>query len=126
MYEEIVPGEFIDSPEIAAGLFGSFDENIRLLQNTFHVDIVSRGSEIKLSGQRQDDVRRAAKTVRFLIARLKQGEILDEQAVRYGISLVEETRDDTDAEGLVRQMPDECICVTSKGKPIKPKTLGQG
>lgn len=126
MYEEIVPGEFIDRPEIAAGLFGSFDENIRLLQHTFHVDIVSRGAEIKLSGQRHEDVHRAAKAVRLLIARLSHGEILDEQAVRYCISLVEDASDDTDADGLLRQLPDECICITSKGKPVKPKTLGQG
>ena len=41
----------IDRMEQAAALFGNFDENIRLIENEYMVDVISRGSELKVSGE---------------------------------------------------------------------------
>ena len=119
MYEETV---HIERLEYAVSLFGSFDENIRLLERTFRISIVTRGSEIKISGEREEDVQRAVKAVNYMLGRLSRGETLDEQAVRYCVSLVEDGIDGLD---VLNKMPSECICITAKGKPIKPKTIGQ-
>ena len=49
-----------------------------------------------------------------------QGETIDEQRVRYLITLVREGNDDQ-----VAQMAQDVVCITAKGKPIKAKTVGQ-
>ena len=116
MYEESVQ---IDRLEDTVNLFGSFDGNIRLLERSFRVGIVTRGSLVRISGE-EDDVKRAVRAVEAMLAVLGRGETLNEQSVRYCISMVE---DGTDA--VWRSMPDACVCITAKGKPVKPKTIGQ-
>lgn len=117
MYEGTVHIERLDQ---AASLFGSFDENIRLLERTFRISIVTRGSEIKISGESEENVQRTVKAINYMLNKLSRGDVLDEQTVRYCISIVEDNIDD-----MFEQMPNECVCITSKGKPIKPKTIGQ-
>ena len=116
LYEESV---HIDRLEHTVSLFGSFDENIRLLERTFRISIVTRGSEIRISGE-EDDVKRAVRAINAMLAVLNRGDTLNEQSVRYCISLVEDGSD-----SLWQNLPDECVCITAKGKPIKPKTIGQ-
>ena len=109
----------IDRMEDAVALFGSFDENIKLLQSEFHVTIVSRGSDIKISGE-PEQVILAAKSVDGLLTMLNKGETLNEQNVRYVMSLVREG-----GEEKLTALWNDCITITAKGKPVKPKTLGQ-
>ena len=109
----------IDRMEDAVALFGSFDENIKLLQSEFHVTIVSRGSDIKISGE-PEQVILAAKAVDGLLTMLNKGETLNEQNVRYVMSLVREG-----GEEKLTALWNDCITITAKGKPVKPKTLGQ-
>ena len=116
MYEETV---HIDRLEHAVSLFGSFDENIRLLERTFGISIITRGSEIKISGE-AENVKRAVRAVNSMLMMINRGETLNEQSVRYCISLVNDNIDDR-----LGGMLDECVCISSKGKPIKPKTIGQ-
>ena len=116
MYEETV---HIDRLEHAVSLFGSFDENIRLLERTFDISIITRGSEIKISGE-TENVKRAVRAVNSMLMMINRGETLNEQSVRYCISLVNDNIDDR-----LDTMLDECVCITAKGKPIKPKTIGQ-
>ncbi len=116
MYEETV---HIDRLEHAVSLFGSFDENIRLLERTFGISIITRGSEIKISGE-TENVKRAVRAVNSMLMMIERGETLNEQSVRYCISLVNDNIDDR-----LGNMLDECVCISSKGKPIKPKTIGQ-
>ena len=105
--------------EQAVSLFGSFDENILLIEKSFNVDVISRGSDIKVNGE-PENVSKAVKAINGLLMLLNRGETLNEQNVRYVISLV----DDGNEDKLVT-MSGDCICITSKGKPVKPKTLGQ-
>lgn len=116
MYEETV---HIDRLEHTVSLFGSFDENIRLLERTFNISIITRGSEIKITGD-EGNVKSAVRAVNSMLLMLNRGETLSEQSVRYCISLVNDNIDDK-----LDSMLSECICISAKGKPIKPKTIGQ-
>ena len=109
----------IDRMEQAASLFGSFDENIRMLEKEYAVDIVNRGGALKICGE-PENVSRAAKAVEGLMMLLNKGEQLNEQNVRYCISLVNEGNGDK-----LPAIASDCICITMTGKPVKPKTLGQ-
>jgi phosphate starvation-inducible PhoH-like protein len=105
--------------EHAAGLFGSFDENIKIIEKEFSVAIISRGSSLSVSGE-EGRVEKAARTINTLLMMLSKGETISEQNVRYCIAMVNDGIDHK-----MEQMLKECICVTTKGKPVKPKTLGQ-
>ena len=105
--------------EQAVGLFGSFDENIRQVQEKFRVDVVSRGSELKVIGE-PEDVDKAVRAINGLLMLINKGEELSAQNVRYVLSMVEDGKDDQ-----LGGLTSGCICITSKGKPVKPKTLGQ-
>ena len=110
----------IERLEQVQGLFGNMDENIKLIEREFGVRIVFRSGEIKISGD-ETGVTRAVQTVEGLITLINKGEALTDQSIRYCISLV----NDGEADGIVKLTDSECICVTSKGKPIKAKTMGQ-
>lgn len=116
MYEQIIS---VDRMEQAVSLFGNFDENIKLLESHYGVKVVSRGSEIKITGE-AESVSKAVKAINGLLLLINRGEALTEQNVRYVISLA----DDGDEDKLI-SLSGDCICITSKGKPVKPKTLGQ-
>lgn len=116
MFEQIIN---IDRMEHTLALFGSFDENIRLLQEEFHVSIVSRGSDIKVSGELEQVVQ-AQKAIENMLAALNRGETLNEQNVRYIITMVKDGKTES-----LDHFSSDCICITSKGKPIKTKTVGQ-
>ncbi|MBP3414230.1 MAG: PhoH family protein [Clostridia bacterium] len=116
MYEQTVQ---FDRMEHAVSLFGSFDENIKLIESAFNVSIVSRGAEIKISGE-PENVAGAVRTVNTLLMLLNKGESLTEQNVRYCISTVRDGTSDR-METMLR----ECVCITARGKPVKPKTIGQ-
>ena len=109
----------IDRMEHAVALFGSFDENIRLIESEFSVRVTARDSELKISGD-AENVMKASKVIDSLLSLLNRGEQLSEQNVRYCISLINEG-----SEEKIEQLASDCICVTAKGKPIKPKTIGQ-
>lgn len=109
----------IDRMENAVALFGSFDENIKLIEKEFMVKVVSRDSELKIDGE-AENVSKAGKVIDSLLQLINRGEALSEQNVRYCISLVNEGSEDK-----IEQLAGDCICITSKGKPIKPKTIGQ-
>ncbi len=109
----------IDRMEHAVALFGSFDENIKLIESEFSVRVTARDSELKISGD-AENVMKSSKVIDSLLSLLSRGEQLSEQNVRYCISLINEG-----SEEKIEQLASDCICVTAKGKPIKPKTIGQ-
>lgn len=105
--------------EHAVALFGSFDENIKLIEKEYGVDVLGRGSELKIAGE-AESVAKAAKVIVSLLTLINRGEALSEQNVRYCIALV-----DDGSEDKIEQLASDCICITSKGRPVKPKTIGQ-
>lgn len=116
MYEQIIS---VDAVEQAVSLFGNFDENIKLIEAHYGVTVLSRGSEIKVTGD-IESVSKAVRAINGLLLLINRGEVITEQNVRYVISLA----DDGDEDKLTA-LSGDCICITSKGKPVKPKTLGQ-
>lgn len=116
MYEQIVS---IDRMENAVSLFGSFDENIRQLEKEFGVTILNRGSDLKVSGD-IESVSAAVRAIGGLLTLINKGEPLNSQNVNYVISLVKDGNEDK-----LSEISGDCICITTKGRPVKPKTLGQ-
>ncbi|MBQ3548590.1 MAG: PhoH family protein [Oscillospiraceae bacterium] len=109
----------IERMEEAIDVFGSFDENIRLLEAEFGVMVVNRGGEIVLSGD-VENVMLAEKAVRALLTLSAKGESINEQHVRYVIGLARSGQSER-----ITELTQDVICITSKGRPVKPKTIGQ-
>jgi len=109
----------IDDRDFTAELFGNFDENIKIIEKEFNVDVVSREGEIRIIGQ-QPSVDMVDKLIYRLVEILKTEGKLTKQTVRYAIQLIYEGQEDK-----IKELLDDAICVTSSGKVIKPKTLGQ-
>lgn len=109
----------IERMEEAINLFGSFDENIRLLEAEFQVQVVCRDSEIVVSGE-PEDVLLAEKAVQALLTLSAKGETITDQHVRYVIGLCRSGQSER-----ISELTQDVICITSKGRPVKPKTIGQ-
>ena len=100
-------------------VFGSFDENIKRIEEALNVQVVNRGTDLRVTGE-EEMADKAVRTLEGLLSLASKGEIIDEQRVRYLITLVNEGNDDQ-----VAQMAKDVVCITAKGKPIKAKTVGQ-
>lgn len=116
MFEQTIN---VERMEQAVSLFGSFDENIKLIEDEYHVHVISRGSQLKVAGE-PDGVACACRVIEGLLSLVNRGETLSEQNVRYVMALVAEGSEDK-----LAGMADDCVCISARGKPIKPKTLGQ-
>ena len=99
--------------------FGSFDENIKRIESEFGVRITNRGTELKIQGD-EEAADQGARALEALLSLAAKGEDIDEQKVRYLISLVK-----TGNEHKISQMAKDVVCVTARGKPVKAKTIGQ-
>ncbi len=100
-------------------VFGSFDENIRRIEAALNVQVVNRGTDLRITGD-EEMADKAVRTLEGLLSLASKGEVIDEQRVRYLITLVSEGNDHQ-----VAQMAKDVVCITAKGKPIKAKTVGQ-
>ena len=109
----------IERMEEAINLFGSFDENMRLLESELEVSTVSRDGELCISGE-PENVMLAAKAVEALLTLAGRGENINEQHVHYVIGLCRSGQADR-----ISELTQDVICITSKGRPVKPKTIGQ-
>jgi phosphate starvation-inducible PhoH-like protein len=85
------------------------------------VGVLCRGAEVKIVGE-PEAIEKAAKAVQGLLTLIEKGEELSDQSVRYVISLVHE---EGDVPLQLAAMTEGAVCVTTRGKPVKPKTLGQ-
>ena len=109
----------IERIEDVIDIFGSFDENIKLIERELDVSVVSRDDQLKISGE-AENVLYAVKAVQGLLGLAGRKETITEQNVRYIINLVKAGN-----EEHINDIARDVLCVTAKGKPIKPKTLGQ-
>ncbi len=109
----------IDRMEHVAILFGNLDENIKMIEEKFNVQVIARDCELKVLGE-PENVLKAIKVIESLLSLINKGEALTEQNVRYCMSLVIQGN-----ESQIDKLAGSCICITAKGKPVKPKTLGQ-
>ena len=109
----------IERMEQAVNLFGSFDENVRLIESEFKVTISNREGELRVNGEVEDTML-ATKALNALLTLSNRGEPITEQNVRYVISLVRAGQEDR-----ISELTQDVICISAKGRPIKPKTIGQ-
>ncbi len=109
----------IERLEQAVNIFGSFDENIRLLEQEFSVTVVNREGELRVSGEPEETML-AAKAIQALLTLSSRGEAIGEQNVRYVIGLVRAGK-----EEQITELTGDVLCISAKGRPIKPKTIGQ-
>ncbi|MBO3443166.1 MULTISPECIES: PhoH family protein [Clostridia] len=115
----IVQKKFIISEEkFERELFGNFDENIKLIEETLNIDVILREGNIVLMGQ-EKNVDEALKLMNELHQTVSNGKSLDKQSISYSLSLLLEGK-----EEQLKELED-VIVVTKKGKPVQPKTLGQ-
>ncbi len=121
MYEKTVTTE---SAEETAAIFGNYDKNAEIIEKIFSVSVGNRISEttagdcIIIRGEEQENVRLAAKTVETLLGMAKLGTEIGEQNTEYIAGLLKSGEEP-------EKFDSDCVCVTTKGKPIRAKTVGQ-
>ena len=110
----------VEKPDCLSLLCGNFDENLKMIEKQYNVSAVVRGEGVKLKGD-GDDVDAAYKAIASLLTLIYNGESLNEQNLRYVFSMVSSN----EHEQIEELIDNDCICITTKGRPVKPKTLGQ-
>ena len=116
MIEQLVN---VERMEHTLALFGSFDTNVKMIEEAYGVTVLLRGTDIKVTGD-AEKVGPAVRVIETLLSLLNNGEALTEQNIHYVMSLVSEGQEDRAA-----QLAEDVICITAKGRPLKSKTLGQ-
>lgn len=112
--------------EQTTALFGALDENIKVIEKRFGVDCVSRDTEdgsgglIAVSGESADAVQNAAGVLEYLKKTLRLRASLSVQTVEYVCDMFLDGKG-----GELEGLDEDCVCLTVKGKPIKPRTVGQ-
>ena len=110
----------VENAAMASALFGNFDSNIKQIENQYGVSIALRGGDIKIASENEEGAEKAYRVLCDLSALVQKGEELSDQNVRYCMTMV----NDNESEHI-GSLSDDCVCITSRGKAIKPKTLGQ-
>ncbi|MDR1157117.1 MAG: PhoH family protein [Oscillospiraceae bacterium] len=113
----------VDRLEHLINLFGSFDENMRIVEQTLGVRVVNRDTELKVSGE-DEQVIKAVKVIEGLLSLSAHGEAVTAQNVRYVLGLVDDGGEDRIGD-KISALARDVVCVTAKGKPVKAKTIGQ-
>lgn len=109
----------VNDTEQIINLFGTYDENINMIQRQYDVVVLSRGTDIKISGN-EENVNQAAQAIETLMKISKTGERVTGQTIRYVTSMVS----DGNAQ-QVQELIGDGICVTATGKIVRPRTVGQ-
>lgn len=117
MTEKHIP---IQNIENAMTLFGNCDENIKLVQAEFNVICIYRDDEIKISGENETDIDQAIACIAAMQKLIEKGTPLDEQTIRYCIGLAK-----NNTENRIDELTGNFLLISARGKPIRPKTLGQ-
>ena len=113
-----------DTVEQTANIFGNFDMNVAMIEKAFGVSRTNResqttaGDSIAVRGEDSEGVHLAFSVLEYLKDMAARGNEITEQTVDYIIGTVR------GGEKLER-FGDDCICVTTQGKPIKARTVGQ-
>ena len=109
----------VDRIEDVISVFGSFDQNLRLIESEYGVHVTDRDAKIHITGE-PEAVMEAQKALNGLLQLAAKGEEITEQNVRSIFQLVREGR-----EQKIGELAGDVVCITAKGKPIKAKTIGQ-
>ena len=116
MIDKTIPVERLED---VINVFGSFDSNMRIIESELSVQVLTRDEQIHICGD-AEKVMIAEKAIIGLLNLASKGETINDQNVRYILSLVSEGKEDK-----ISELAGDVVCITAGGKPIKPKTLGQ-
>jgi len=109
----------VDNLEQLIELFGSFDENVKVIEKETGANIFSRNTHVVITGRRED-VELAKVVVDKLLGMIRRKESIDLSRIRYAVELAREGNADA-----IEEIMTDVIAITSKGRPIKSRTLGQ-
>lgn len=109
----------VNDTEQIINLFGTYDENINMIQRQYDVVVLSRGTDIKISGS-DENVTKASQAIEALMKISKIGERVTGQTIRYVASMVSDG-----AAEQVNELIGDGVCVTATGKIVRPRTVGQ-
>lgn len=105
--------------EHSVNVFGRFDEYAKKIERALKVSIITRGSEVHVSGE-EHSVSMAVGVLESLLKLSQSNGVVTEQNADYAIAMAMEER-----RNAVVELDKDIVCRTVAGKPIKPKTLGQ-
>ena len=108
-----------NNTEQLSTLCGSFDKNLQALKKAYPVELVVRDCDLKIIGE-EAPVSQCERAVQSILSMIAAGKDIDELDIRYAVSMTGEG-----AEGQIQELNNGCICITQKGKPVHPKTVGQ-
>ena len=109
----------VERIEDVINVFGSFDQNLRILETELGIKVLNRENNLHICGD-GENVLLAEKTISGLLTLASKGEQINDQNVRYVLKLVRQGREDK-----IQELVGDVLCITAGGKPVKPKTLGQ-
>ena len=109
----------VNDTEQIINLFGTYDENINMIQRQYDVVVLSLGTDIKISGS-DENVTKASQAIEALMKISKTGERVTGQTIRYVASMVSDG-----AAEQVNELIGDGVCVTATGKIVRPRTVGQ-
>ena len=110
MIEQTVSMERVEE---AVNIFGSFDENIKIIEHELSISVVNRDGSLKIAGENGENVIYGVKAIEGLLELSGRGEPINEQNVRYVLQLVKSGQEDK-----IGEVARDVLCVTAKGKPI--------
>ncbi|MCL5677461.1 MAG: PhoH family protein [Firmicutes bacterium] len=103
----------------ALALFGQQDVHLRLVEENLGVRLIPRGNEVVVVGL-APDVAKVTGLFRQSLELLRSGNPLSEKEFRYALRLAR-----AGEQVNLGELFSDVITVTVRGKPIKPKTVGQ-
>ncbi|MFJ7665970.1 PhoH family protein [Lysinibacillus sp. NPDC097195] len=109
----------VDNPNEAVMLLGISDANMKLIEEALHVHIITRGEQIQLAGE-EDAKEQATYLLHALLKVIRKGINIDQRDVATAIEMTQKGTVEYFAE-----LYDEEVARTTKGKPIRAKTIGQ-
>jgi phosphate starvation-inducible PhoH-like protein len=105
----------LEQPDKKLALFGSADRYLRMIRDTFGVQLVNRDDELRISGEK-DQVSKAAAVLDQMQRKLRRQDWLSVDDVGQAIGRAADEN---------RQRSADEVDVYAKGHSIKPKTEGQ-
>ncbi|MFJ7735341.1 PhoH family protein [Lysinibacillus sp. NPDC097287] len=109
----------VDNPNEAIMLLGISDANLKLIEEAFHVQIITRGAQIQLTGE-EEAKEQVTQLLHALLKVIRKGINIDQRDVATAVEMTQKGTIEYFAE-----LYDEEIARTTKGKPIRAKTIGQ-
>jgi phosphate starvation-inducible PhoH-like protein len=105
----------LEQPDKKLALFGTADRHLRMIRDTFGVQVTSRDDELRLSGEREQ-VSKVAVVLEQLQKKLRRQDWLTVEEVGHAIGRAAEQHESSNADA---------IDVYAKGHAVRPKTDGQ-